>query len=204
MILDMDFVIFSSLMVACLIPLYIYREKIFSPKRINNGGFHLFLKDLKLYMQNHHPKIDIDYSIIEKTKDEPNLEIRETLIIENVVNQFFNYNYSIKTQDGISKEKHWINYEEKSKSHAKYPSDWALRKEFAWKRDNKCCNRCGNNLTLNETHTSFVKDIKDGGGYNLENIITLCVDCNRIINSENPKNTISSLVLTDKLMGFVK
>ena len=204
MILDIDFIIFSSLMVACLIPLYIYREKIFSPKRVNNGGFNLFLKDLKLYMQKHHPKIDFDYSIVEKTKSEINSEIRETLIIENIVSQFFNYPYSIKTQSDIPREKHWINYEEKSKSNVKYPSDWALRKEFAWKRDNKCCNRCGNNLTLNETHTSFVKNIKDGGGYNLENILSLCVDCNKIINSTNPINTISSLVLSDKLMSFVK
>ncbi len=204
MILDIDFIIFSSLMVACLIPLYIYREKIFSPKRVNNNDFRLFLKDLKLYMQKNHPKIDFDYSIVEKTKSEVNSEIRESLIVEDIVNQFFNYTYLVKTQNGFSREKHWINYEEKSKSNAKYPSDWMLRKEFAWKRDNKCCNRCGNILNLDETHTSFVKDIKDGGGYNLENIVSLCIDCNKIINSTNPKNTISSLVLNDKLMVFVK
>ena len=204
MILDMDFVILSSLMVACLIPLYIFRKKIFSLKHTNDGGFHLFIKDLKLYMQKHHPKIDFDYSIIEKTKNEVNLKIRETLIVEDIINQFFNYDYSIKTQNDIPREKHWINYEEKSKSNPKYPSDWLLRKEFAWKRDNKSCNRCGNNLTLNESHTHFAKDIKDGGGYNLENIVILCVDCNKILNSQNPKNTISSLVLNDKLMVFVK
>ena len=155
-------------------------------------------------MQKHHPKIDFDYSIIEKTKNEVNLKIRETLIVEDIINQFFNYDYSIKTQNDIPREKHWINYEEKSKSNPKYPSDWLLRKEFAWKRDNKSCNRCGNNLTLNESHTHFAKDIKDGGGYNLENIVILCVDCNKILNSQNPKNTISSLVLNDKLMVFVK
>ena len=68
MILDLDYIIFSSLIIACLLPLYIYKEKIFKVKKIKNDkGFPLFLKDLKLYMLQHHPKIDIDYRIVEKT-----------------------------------------------------------------------------------------------------------------------------------------
>ncbi|MDD2291663.1 MAG: HNH endonuclease signature motif containing protein [Aliarcobacter sp.] len=208
MILGADFSIFASLIIACLIPLYIYRKKIFSAKYESGDDFSIFLKDLKLYMQNHHPKIHIDYfSIIEKTKSELNLEIRETLIVEDVVKQFFNFEYYKKTQNAIPKERIWVNYEEKSLSNPKYPNDWPLRKESAWLRDNKCCNRCGITLDLKDMHTNFVKEIKDGGGYNLENIITLCTDCNRIINSTNltnPKNTMSSLMLSDKLMFFVK
>ncbi|MDD2896191.1 MAG: HNH endonuclease [Aliarcobacter sp.] len=203
MVLGADFSILASLLIACLIPLYIYREKIFSAKYKNNGNFPLFLKDLKLHMQTNHPKINIEYSIVEKTENELNLELRETLIIENVVEQFFNFQYSKKTQSTISRENIWVNYEEKSISNPKYPSDWPQRKEFAWRRDNKCCNRCGNTLSLKDSHTNFVKEIKDGGGYNLENIIILCVDCNKIVNSTNPKSTISSLVLNDKLMNFV-
>lgn len=156
-------------------------------------------------MQKNYPKINIEYSaIIEKTKNELNLGIRETLIVEDVVKQFFNFEYSKKTQNSIPKEKIWVNYEEKSVSNPKHPSDWPLRKDFAWRRDNKCCNRCGNTLDLKDSYTNFVKEIKDGAGYNLENIITLCTDCNKIINSTNPKSTISSLVLSDKLMSFVK
>ncbi len=205
MILDLDYIIFSSLIIACLLPLYIYKEKIFKVKKIKNDkGFPLFLKDLKLYMLQHHPKIDIDYRIVEKTKNEENMEIRQTLIIESVIKQFFNFPYPNETQASIPREKLWINYEEKSKSNPKYPSDWALRKEFAWKRDNRCCNRCGSAININEAYTSFVKEINNGGGYNLENIITLCVNCNKIINSKNPKSTILSLNLNDKLMSFIK
>lgn len=206
MILDLDYIIFSSLIIACLLPLYIYKEKIFKTKikTKDNEAFSSFLKDLKLYMLQHHPKIDIDYRIVEKTKNEEDMELRQTLIIESVIKQFFNFPYQNETQASIPREKLWINYEEKSKSNPKYPSDWALRKEFAWKRDNKCCNRCGTTLTLKETYTSFIKDINDDGGYNLENIIVLCVDCNKILHSTNPKSTISSLVLNDKLMTFVK
>lgn len=188
-----------------MIALYIYRKKIFSTKYESDDEFSIFLKDLKFYMQKNYPKINIEYStIIEKTKNELNLGIRETLIVEDVVKQFFNFEYSKKTQNSIPKEKLWINYEEKSVSNPKYPSDWPLRKDFAWRRDNKCCNRCGNPLDLKDSYTNFVKEIKDGAGYNLENIITLCTDCNKIINSTNPKSTISSLVLSDKLMSFVK
>jgi hypothetical protein len=203
LILDFTYVFYSSFIIACLLPLYIYREKIFSKNYKNNEGFPLFLKDLKEHMSNFHPKIAINYSIIEKTANEPDLDLRETLIVENVVEQFFNYPYSKKTQNDIPREKHWINYEEKSISNTKYPSDWPLRKEFSWKRDNKCCNRCGNNLNLKDSHTCFVKDIKDGGGYNLENIITLCIDCNKVIHSQNPKSTMSSLVLNERLMSLI-
>ncbi|PUE63410.1 hypothetical protein B0174_11440 [Arcobacter caeni] len=183
-----------------------YKEKIFKVKikAKEDEGFPLFLKDLKSYMLHHHPKIDIDYRIVEKTKDEENMELRQTLIIESVIKQFFNYPYPKETQATIPREKLWINYEEKSKSNPKYPSDWALRKEFAWKRDHKNCSRCGNELNIDEAYTSFVKEITDGGGYNLENIMTLCVNCNKILNSKNPRSTISSLNLNDNLMSFMK
>ena len=205
MISDLDFIILSSLIIACLLPLYIYKEKILKKKvKKEDEGFPIFLKDLKLYMREHHPKINIYYRIVEKTKNEENSELRQTLIIDSVIKQFFNFPYSKETQATIQREKLWMNYQEKSKSNPKYPSDWALRKEFAWRRDNKCCNRCAQELNINETYTSFVKEIKDGGGYNLENIITLCVNCNRIVDSKNPKSTISSLILTDKLMSFIK
>ena len=156
MISDLDFIILSSVILACVLPFYIYKEKIFKRKiKAENEGFPLFLKELKLYMREHHPKINIDYRIVEKTKNEENSELRQTLIIESVIKQFFNFPYVKETQNTIQREKLWMNYEEKSKSNPKYPSDWALRKEFAWRRDNKYCNRCGQELTINETYTSF-------------------------------------------------
>ena len=206
MILDLNYIIFSSLIIACLLLLYIYKEKIFKTKikTKDNEAFSSFLKDLKLYMLQHHPKIDIDYRIVEKTKNEEDMELRQTLIIESVIKQFFNFPYQNETQASIPREKLWINYEEKSKSNPKYPSDWVLRKEFAWKRDNGCCNRCGSTININEAYTNFVKEINDGGGYNFENIMTLCINCNKIVNSKNPNITISSLDLNDKLMSFIK
>lgn len=204
MLLDIEFVIASTLLIASLLPLYIYRKKIFAFKYKKGDNFNLFIKDLKIHMTQHHPKIKIDYSIIGKTEDEKDIRVREALIVENIVQQFFNYPYKKETQNSIEKEKLWINYIEKSNTNPKYPNDWSQRKELAWKRDNKSCNRCGDTLSLNNTFSTFVKEIKDGGGYNFENIIILCSDCNKILNSTNPKNTISSLNLNDKLMLFVK
>ncbi|MDD3008390.1 MAG: HNH endonuclease signature motif containing protein [Arcobacter sp.] len=203
--LDIEFVIYGSLIVGFLLPLYVYRKKIFAPSKPQEGDFDAFLKDLKIHMKTNHPKIDIDYSIVEKTKNEPNLTFRKTFIIEKVVEQFFNFEYNKKTQLSVPRDKLWVNYDEKSIPSAKLPSDWQQRKELAWRRDNKCCNRCGCNLPLlNETYTTFVKDIKNGGSYTLENIIILCIDCNKVLNSTNPKNTMDSLILNDKLLHLIK
>lgn len=205
MVLDLDFVIYSSLLVLTLIPLYIYREKIFKFKYENGGNFDLFIKDLKLHMQKHHPKIFIDYSIIGKTIDEKNLKLREALIIEDLVQQFFYFSYEKKTQKPVPREKLWQNYEEKSISNTKMPSDWIQRKELAYQRDSKCCNRCGDTLpSVNDTYTIFIKEIEKGGGYNLENIAILCNDCHKILNSKNEKQTLQSLTINDKLLVFCK
>ncbi|QKF78416.1 HNH endonuclease [Arcobacter defluvii] len=203
--LGIEFVLYGILIIVALLPLYIYREKLFFSKKTFNGDFDTFVKDLKIHMQKYHPNINIDYSIIQKTKDEKNLEFREAFIVENVLEQFFNFPYKKTTQKSVSRDKLWANYDEKSLSSSKLPSDWSQRKELAWRRDNRCCNRCGKELSnINESYINFVKDIKDKGSYSLENIIILCIDCNKVLNSTNPKNSIDSLVLKDKLLDLIK
>ena len=201
--LELDFIIYASLLIASLLPLYIYRKRIFTAK-YSDDGFSFFIKDLKLHMSEYSPKIKLDYSIIEKTQNEQDLRVRETLIVANIIERFFNHNYQKRTQESVPRDKLWSSYIEKSNTNPKFPNDWTQRKEMAWKRDNKCCNRCGNKISLEAAYTCFVNDIKDGGGYNVENIIILCSDCNKIINSTNPKNTIFSLSLNDSLMIYVK
>ncbi len=201
--LDLDFIISASLLIACIIPLYIYRRKIF-PFIYKKGDIDLFLKDLKLHMMEIHPKFNYDYSIVEKTKDEKDIRIRETLIVENIVEQYFNFEYIKKTQKTIPSDKFWKGYEEHSKSSSKLPSDWPRRKELAYTRDEGKCNRCYRKIKIDDTYTSFAKNIENGGGYNFENIIILCSDCNKIINSTNPTSTIHNLALNEELMVFVK
>lgn len=203
MVLDIKFIILSSILIGAIIPLYIYREKIFA-FAYKKGDIEIFIRDIKLHMKKEHPRINFDYSIIEKTKDEKDIRIRETIIVEDIVAQYFNYDFAKRTQGTVSKDKLWTNYEEKSKSNTKSPSDWQQRRELAWNRDHKKCNRCGIETKLNDSASIFVKELNDGGGYNVENIITLCSDCNRIIHSKNHKNTMATLTLNDKLMVFVE
>ena len=205
MVLDLNFVIYTSLLILTLIPLYIYQERIFKYKFKNIKNFDLFIKDLMLHMKNHHPKIDIDYSIIKKTSYEKNLKWREILIIEDVVQQFFYFSYEKKTQKSVPKDKLWQNYEEKSICNTKIPTDWIQRKELAYYREDKCCDRCGDKLlSVNDAYTIFIKDIQKGGGYNLENIAILCNDCYKILNSKDEKQTLSSLTINDKLLVFCR
>ena len=104
MILDSTFVIYSSLLIACLIPLFIYRQRVFS-FAYKTGSLEFFIKDLKQHMKQNHPKITFNYSIIEKTKEEKDIRIRETLIVEEIINQFFYHKYEKNTQKGISRDK---------------------------------------------------------------------------------------------------
>ena len=201
--LDYTFVIYSSLLIACIIPLYIYRQKVFS-FAYKTGSIEFFIQDLKTHMQNNHPKIPFNYSIIEKTKNEKDIRIRETLIVEDIISQFFYYKYEKNTQKGIPREKLWTGYEEKSFSNPKTPMDWQERRELAWQRDKNKCNRCGTKIKLEDVFTTFAKDIAKGGGYNFENIIILCSDCNKVLNSKNPKSSIASLHLNDTLMKYVQ
>lgn len=203
--LDVTFVIASCALIACLIPLYIYREKIFKLSK-PKGDFDLFVKDIKLYLNQHHPKIKFDFSIIDKTKDENDIKIRETIIVETLISQFCNFKYEKNTQSSVAKNKLWALYEEKSIASTKTPTDWQQRRELVWNRDYKCCNRCAKKIPLlKNAYTQFVRDINLGGGYNIENIILLCQDCNMILNSqENSKKVESSLEIYDKLMMFVK
>lgn len=203
--LNVEFVISATIIIFSLLPLYIYRKKIFKFANFGNGEFKLFAKDLKVYLIQNYPKIKFDFSILDKTNNESNLRTREIIIVENMVNQFFYYKYEKRTQNPVAKEKLWSTYDEKSASNSKYPQDWPQRKELVWTRENKCCNRCGNKISyLKDAYTQFVKEIEDGGGYNVENVILICQDCNQVLNSKNPKNTMVSLNIYEKLMIFVK
>lgn len=199
----MEFLIYIVIFVLIIISAYflLFKSKIINK---NDNKFEFFIKNIKLYMKRYHPKITIDYKIIDLSKTEKNIKVRKTLIIEDIANQFYSYNFVKSTQKAIAKEKLWPTYIDNPPT-SSYPNDWLQRKEFAYTRDNKSCSRCGQNLlSLNEVYTSFVRPIKDGGGYNFENIITLCVDCNKIIESNLQKSSvINSLKLYDDLLKFI-
>ena len=197
--------VFLFLVVIALIFFTVKLLNVFEKK---NTKFDFFIKNIEIYMKRVHPNIGINYSIVElvkNEKNEKNEKIKETLVIQDIVSQFYNFNFTKKTQKTIPKEKLWATYIDNPLS-SSYPNDWLQRKEFAYVRDNISCKRCGQNLeSLNEVYTSFVRPVKEGGGYNFENILTLCADCSKIMDSNLEKSSIiSSLKLYDNLLKFIE
>ena len=192
-------------LILILIALYFYKKNPEKQTSKTNQNFDLFLKDVKLYMEKFHPKIDINYSIIERNKKKKKEKLREVVVIENIVEQFCKYPYK-KTAPIITQKEHfWIGYEKNSLPSLKVPMDWQQRREFIFKRDNKCCKRCGFFISdLDDAHIDFINDVKNGGGYHFENLITLCNDCHKVLKSSDYEHTLHILSLNEKLLDFIK
>lgn len=205
MILDVKFVLIGFLLIASLIPLYIYRREIY--KKINKkGNIKAFLKDVEIYLKSNHPRINFDFSIISKYKNEKDIHVQEALIIEDFINQFVNYEYELTTQNPVAKEKLWSSYDMNSKvvSEEKRPNDWARRKETAWNRDHGKCNRCGTKTKLVDAQILLARQTKDGGGFNLENLVVLCSDCSKVIRTANKQKIGKDLNISEKLIKKVE
>ncbi len=202
--LELEFIIYSLIIILTLIPFFIYREKVFY-RFYKIGNIHTFLRNIDSYLILQYPKIYFNYNIVKKVADEKDIRIKETLIIEDLVKQFANYEYELRTQKSVPKNKLWNNYEKNSKliKDNKLPIDWIQRKEVAWLRDDNKCNRCGKKIKLLDTHILLAKQMRNGGGFNLENIIIVCSDCNRVIKSSNIGRTVRNLRILDNLMRKV-
>lgn len=201
MILDITFIIFGCLIIVSIIPLYIYRKEIY--KKFNRkGDIKTFFNDTKNYLISNYPKIPFNFDILKKFEDEKDIKIKETLIAEEFVKQFTYFEYELNTQNSVPHEKLWSSYDQNSKllKDNKLPIDWVQRKKTAWMRDDGRCNRCGLKINLANTNALLVKQMKDGGGFNLENIVILCHDCSRIIKSSNLEKTRKDLNILDKLI----
>ncbi len=204
MFLDFKFVFFGSLVTLSLIPLYIYRKEIY--KRFSKkGNLKVFIKDLNIYLTYNYPKINFNFDIVEKLDEKDLLKTKQILIIEDLNNQFSYYEYELSTQKSVLKEKLWSSYDQNSTLHKdnKFPVDWPQRKEAAWNREEGKCNRCGTKTKLVDANALLAKQMKDGGGFNLENVVILCNDCTRIIKSSNLEKTKKDLNFLDKLMKKV-
>lgn len=201
MVLDLTFIFIGCVIILSLIPLYIYRKTILK-KLGAYSGIDTFFNDLKNYLKSNYPNIDFNFNILQKYEKEQDLNIKETLIVEDFVKQFTYYEYELTTQQGVPKNMLWSSYEQNSilikDNHL--PSDWAQRKKTAWLRDEGRCNRCGLKIDLDHSNALLAKQMKDGGGFNLENIVTLCQDCSKIIKSTDLEKTRRDLNLLDKLL----
>ena len=201
--LGTDFVIYSLLALSLLFPVYHYRNRIFK-FLYKPSDFETFLTEIKKHMNINHPRIKMDYSIVEKTENEENPKTRQILVVENFLNQFCEFEMFISTQTPVDKEHLWQTYENDSlPKKDKLPKDWLRRKDTAWKRDNCQCKRCGMKIQMNDTQVYFIKEITNGGTYHFENILTVCNDCNKILNTNDLGKTAKSLDISDLLMNKV-
>ena len=204
MVLDIDFIISSLVIILTLIPLYIYRKEIYN-HFYKSGDIESFFNDTKIYLSQNYPKIDFNFNILKKYRNEKDIRVKQILIVEDFIKQFANHKYELHTQKDIPKEMHWSGYDQNSilQKDNKLPSDWAQRKGAAWTRDKGRCNRCGTKISLENANALFAKQMRDGGGFNLENIVILCNDCTKIIKSSNIDKTVKDLPLLDKLIRKV-
>ncbi|MGB6329250.1 MAG: hypothetical protein WBF48_10010 [Halarcobacter sp.] len=204
--LDIEFIIYSVIIIFCLIPLYIYRKEIYS-KFSKSGNIKIFIKDIDAYLSLHYPKINFDFSnILKKVEEEKDIKIKEILVVEDLVSQFATYEYELTTQTSVSRDKLWSSYDNNSKllKDNKFPIDWNQRKEAAWIRDKNKCNRCGTKIKLIDSQALLAKQMRNGGGFNLENIVILCSDCARLVRTSNIEKTSRDLLISDRLMKRVK
>ncbi len=56
---------------------------------------------------------------------------------------------------------------------------------------------------MNDSQVYLIKDIKNGGSYHFENMLCVCIDCYKILNSNDLVETIKYLNFTDSLMNKV-
>ena len=202
--LGLDYIISSSVIIASIVPVYIYRKKIF-PFAYKTDGFTDFVKELKNYLKRTYPKFSFNFSIIGKTTDQQDVRVRQSLIVEDIISQLINHTHKIDTQDSVTKDKLWIGYDEYSKPAQRKPSDWKKRRLLVWKRDGEVCTRCTKAVKFDEAITSQVRSTDLGGGFNIENLFTVCQDCNLILNKDNSdiKFRASNLHVYDDLYNLV-
>lgn len=60
-----------------------------------------------------------------------------------------------------------------------YPEDWEERRRKVYERDDYECQICGyrGNVGEGKLHAHHITPISDGGGHELENLVTLCRSC---------------------------
>lgn len=180
------------------------KNLIFKKKDEPLDKFLLFVGLVENYLKREHPKITFDYSIKDELKDEENLKVKKSLFISDIIRQFAEFSYERKTQKSVDKNMLWSGYGANSQPNLKQPHDFSRRRELIFLRDKATCNRCGNTIDdIKNMLTIFVQDIKDGGGYNIENITCVCFSCYQVLSNSDKNYTQINIALRDKLYDLV-
>jgi len=201
--LGIDYIISSLIWLAIIFTIvFTFRKhikKLFYPE----VSLDLFTSKLKHYLQEKYPKIKFDLSIIKESKSEKNPDLRKYTIIENILEQYKNLKIDKeKLPQSTPTSLRWDGYIfncEPDKD--KLPPDWGKRKNALIIRDHKRCLRCSKTVTLNTIAIHLIRPINDGGKYYLENLLSVCKDCEKVL-SNDPKK-MANLNIKDDLDKIV-
>lgn len=186
--LGLDYIISSIIWLLILFSIiFVFRERI-KNYLYPQVSLDLFLTKLKLYLHENHPKIAFDFMIVEETKNEKNPDIRKFAIIGNILEQYKKHplnpnDYPQATPPSLRWDSYVFNCEPNKD---KLPPDWEKRKNALIIRDKKSCLRCGKKVTQFTIAVHLIRPVNNGGKYHLENLLSLCKDCEKIL-SKDPK-----------------
>jgi 5-methylcytosine-specific restriction endonuclease McrA len=204
MVLGSDYIILSSIIIAFLLPFYIFRKKIFK-HHFEKNNITYFVHELNIYLNNKYPKIYFDFTRINSIVKSTPYDLATILIIEEMTKQFINHEYIKKTQKNIPKDLIWGSYEKESIPKNSTPNNLLRRKNFVLKRDNYKCNRCGKAVKLDTSMLLLIKDIEQGGTYHFENLSILCNDCNKINHAQEAERLMKDLnIYHSMIRRFIK
>jgi len=170
----------------------------------DSDKFEIFLGLVENFLKREYPKIKFDYTIKKEVEEEQNLKVKKTLFIEGILRQFVEFRWEKITQESVKKDLLWKGYGINSLPNDRLPFDFFRRKELVFLRDEGVCNRCGNKMEkIQQIHIIMVQDIKDNGGYNVENIILLCPSCYNVLQNQDKEATKIPLKIAENLYNMV-
>ena len=166
--------------------------------------FDLFTSKLKIYLDKTYPLVKFDLSVIEQSKHEKNPDARKYAIIDDILRQFKNLKIEqSKLPKTTPQSLQWNGYVFNCEpNREKLPPDWVKRKNALIKRDHKKCLRCSKTVTLSNIKIHMIRSLKDGGKYYLENLLSVCHDCEIVLNNDTKKS--NQLTIKDDLNIIVQ
>jgi len=203
--LGMDYIISSLLWLMGIFAFAFTFRKQIAKLFYKKTTLDLFISKLKIYLEKTYPDIKFDYSIISQSQSEKNPEVRKSIIITNIINHYkqlpFNSSfYPTSTPTSLHNWSSYIFHCEPNKN--KLPGDWGQRKNAILTRDKAKCLRCSKHLTVTTVVAHMIKPLENGGKYHLENLVSICKDCETLITNNQKK--MSHLDIVDDLNEIVE
>ena len=196
-----DFIISSLiLLLSIFVFVFLLKDKIFT-KEYNPIEGDNFKNEILEYLTTTYPRFNFDFSVLDEVNKNENALTTKYSQVDKLIHQYIhNRPFSKKLLKPIKTDNLWSEYAFYCKPNKdKLPPDWIKRKKVAYERDNCSCVRCSIGLAMKDSVLYIVTPVEDGGEYYLENLATLCSDCNKILNEKT-----NALKIKDDLYEFVK